>query len=105
MSDSFSITTVQEGASRTRIVLSGRLDLVSADRLGKELRGCIRHAAREVVLEMGDLTYLDSMAMGALLSSRTLLENASKKLVLAGPKGMVLEALRIANFHKLFEIR
>lgn len=104
MSDNLTIT-VQEGTNSTRINLSGRLDLVSAEKLRKAARGCVRHTSREVVLEMGDLTYLDSMAMGAILSCRTLLENEGKKLVLAGPQGMILDALRIANFHKLFEIR
>ncbi|MDP1525064.1 MAG: STAS domain-containing protein [Rhodocyclaceae bacterium] len=104
MSDNLMIT-VQEGTTSTRITISGRLDLLSAEKLRKAVRGCMRHTAREVVLEMRDLTYLDSMAMGAILSCRTLLENEGKKLVLAGPQGMVMDALRIANFHKLFEIR
>ena len=104
MSDNFMIT-VQEGATSTRVTIAGRLDLLSAEKLRKAARGCLRHTAREIVLEMGELTYLDSMAMGAILSCRTLLENEGKKLVLAGPKGMVLDALHIGNFHKLFEIR
>lgn len=104
MSDNLTIM-VQEGAASTRITLAGRLDLISAEKLRKAVRGTARQTAREVVLEMGDLTYLDSMAMGAILSCRTQLENEGKKLVLAGPKGMVLDALHIGNFHKLFEIR
>lgn len=104
MSDSFMIS-VQEGAASSRITVSGRLDLLSADKLRKAARSCVRHASREVVLDMGGLTYLDSMAMGAILSCRTLLESEGKKLVLAGPRGMILDALRIANFHKLFEVR
>jgi anti-anti-sigma factor len=104
MSDNLTIT-VQEGTTSSRITLSGRLDLISTEKLRKAVRGTMRHSAREVVLEMGGLTYLDSMAMGAILSCRTLLENEGKKLVLAGPKGMVLDALHIGNFQKLFEIR
>ncbi len=104
MNDNLTIT-VQEGATSSRITVAGRLDLVSAEKLRKATRGCLRHTAREVVLEMGDLTYLDSMAMGAILACRTLLESEGKQLVLAGPKGMILDALRIANFHKLFEVR
>ena len=104
MSDNLLIT-VEEGTSSTRITVSGRLDSASAEKLLKAVRGSLRHKAREVVLEMGDLTYLDSMAMGALLSCRMLLEGEGKKLVLAGPKGLVLSALRIGNFQKLFEIR
>lgn len=104
MNDNLMIT-VQEGTTSTRITASGRLDSASVEKLRKAVRGSFHHTASEVVLEMGDLTYLDSMAMGAILSCRMLLEKEGKKLVLAGPKGMVLDALRIANFHKLFEIR
>jgi anti-anti-sigma factor len=104
MSDNLAIT-VQEGTSSTRITVSGRLDSVSAEKLRRAVRGCLGHTAREVILDMSDLRYLDSMAMGAILSCRTLLEKESKQMVLAGPKGLVLDALRIGNFQKLFEIR
>jgi len=96
---------VREEGRTTRLVLSGRLDHASSENLRKAIRGVLRSPSKEVLLDVGGLSYLDSLAMGAMLSSRTLLEGAGKKTVLANARGMVLDALRIANFHKLFELR
>jgi anti-anti-sigma factor len=56
-------------------------------------------------LDFADVEWLDSMAMGTLLTIRRQLEAEGKLLVLSGCKGKLLDALRLANFHKLFELR
>jgi anti-anti-sigma factor len=87
--------------------LSGRLDFATVFDLTTAVRRCRKkHAlARELVLDFADVEWLDSMAMGTLLTIRRQLEAEGKLLVLSGCKGKLLDALRLANFHKLFELR
>lgn len=104
MSNLLTIAVREEG-QRTYILLTGRLDYSGSENLRKAVRGVLKSPSREVILDLSELTYLDSLAMGAMLSARTLLETGKKKMVLSNARGMVLDALRIANFHKLFEMR
>lgn len=97
--------TLQEASSATRILLSGRLDYQNNEKLRKAVRGCLLKEPSEVVLDMTNLTYLDSLAMGAILSLNTQLQQQGKHMVLDGAQGMVRDALRMANFHKLLELR
>lgn len=96
---------VREGAQSTVLGLSGRLDYNSASKFRRVVRECLKHPAPAVVVDFDRLEYLDSMAMGALLVIREQLQTAGKTLVLSNCKGLILEALHLANFHKIFEIR
>jgi anti-anti-sigma factor len=62
-------------------------------------------AVREIVIDFGDVDYLDSSALGMLLLLREKADTAGKSVVLAGLKGTVKQVLDIANFGKLFAIR
>lgn len=95
---------MREGGATTVYSLSGRLDYSTAVKLRKVIRECLKKPASEVVIDFGQLEYLDSMAMGALLVIREQLQSEGKTLVLSNCKGFILEALHLANFHKLFQM-
>ena len=57
-----------------------------------------------VVIDLAEVDYLDSSALGMLLMLRDRAGTAKKGLSLANPKGMVKQALEIARFEKLFSI-
>lgn len=97
---------VREAGQTTELNLSGWFDFSSATKFRKAVRDCLKHEAmRELVIDFGRLEYLDSLAMGALMVCREQLQKEGKPLVLANCKGLVLEALQLANFHKLFTLR
>jgi anti-anti-sigma factor len=98
------IQTRTSGAS-TLVELTGRLDRVTVAQLGKVIRASHDHNTAEVVLDLDKVTWLDSLAIGQFMVYRQLLEKNDRKLVLANCKGPLLAALRLVNFHKLFEIR
>ena len=91
--------------SSTLIELSGHLDHTNVARLSKAILMSSRHNTVEVVLDLGKVTWLDSMAMGRFMLFRQQLEKDGRKLVLTNCKGTLLAALRLVNFHKLLEIR
>jgi anti-anti-sigma factor len=91
--------------SSTLVDLSGYLDHTTVARLSKAIRTSLNHNTVEVVLDLGKVAWLDSVAMGQFMMYRQLLEKKDRKLVLANCKGTLLAALRLVNFHKLLEIR
>ncbi len=62
-------------------------------------------AVREIIINFGEVDYLDSSALGMLLLLREKAEGTGKSVVLAGLQGTVKQVLDIANFGKLFSVR
>lgn len=66
-----------------------------------EFRDAIRSVlgkAKTLNLDLSDVTYLDSAALGMMLIAK----DQIPKVQIAGARGQVLTALNIANFGKLF---
>lgn len=60
---------------------------------------------KHIVLDFGGVSYMDSMALGALLLLRERSMARSKTLTLADLQPKVRSLLALANVQKLFEIR
>src|SRR5688500_9155535 len=66
----FEAVARQEGES-LEVALQGELDMAAAFRLEPELERWLRtHDARRLVLDLAELTFVDSAGLGALLSIR-----------------------------------
>jgi anti-anti-sigma factor len=98
------ISTRTEG-QRAVLRLSGRFEF-SAHREFREAadRILLQDGIDEVVVDLMDVDYVDSSALGMLLMLRERANGAKLGLVLAKPRGMVRQALDIAHFEKLFTI-
>jgi len=96
---------VRHDAEASRLTLSGRFDHGTASVFGKALRPCLSKQGVEVVIDFADVAYIDSMALGSLLVYRERLASNGNKLVLANCTGPVRDAMHLANFQKIFEIR
>ena len=94
-------------AGNTAVIsMSGRFDFNSH----REFRSASEQAAKvegvnEIEVDMNEVDYLDSSALGMLLLLREKSNAANRKLVLLNCKGMVQQVLNVANFGKLFTIK
>ncbi len=61
-------------------------------------------AGKQIRVELGGVTYLDSSALGMLLMLRDKAKAANRPVSLSGAQGTVKQVLDIANFGKLFSI-
>jgi anti-anti-sigma factor len=61
------------GAQRV-LVLSGQMDLDTSSRLDRALEAVCAEGAREVVLDLQRLDFMDTTGLGAVLAGRTLCE-------------------------------
>lgn len=88
------------------LVLSGRFDF-SAHR---EFRGVTeehikREGPQEIEVDLGQVEYMDSSALGMLLLLKEKAEGMKKTIILANCRGTVKKVLEVANFNKLFTMR
>ena len=86
------------------MVVSGELDDVRAP----ELRAALHHAgespSRRVVVDLGDLRFVDSIGISVLLQASANLSRQGGELVLRRPTEPVVRALRFAGLEGLLQV-
>lgn len=87
---------------KTFIVLQGRFDFNAHREFRDAVDQALKNAGRDMQVDLGEVDYLDSSALGMLLMLRDKAKNASKEVSIANAKGAVKQVLDIANFGKLF---
>jgi anti-anti-sigma factor len=97
-------TSVQDKI--TTLKLEGRFDFAAHHDFGDATKAALGNSAiNEIQIDLGNVEYMDSAALGMLLVLLERAKAAGKSISLARVKGMVKQVLEIANFQKLFTIR
>ena len=60
---------------------------------------------REIEIDMEEVRYLDSAALGMLLLLREKAQQSNKEVFLSNCRGRVQQILDVVNFYKVFPIR
>ena len=90
---------------RAVIRLQGRFDFNAHREFREATEQALREAgAKELRVDLAEVEYLDSSALGMLLMLRDKLTGAGKEVGLGNVRGTVKQVLDIANFGKLFRI-
>lgn len=97
--------TLRTDEKRAIVRLAGRFEFNAH----REFRDAVDSVLQKqdidsVLIDLAEVQYLDSSALGMLLMLRDRASAAQKGLSLANPRGMVKQALEIARFDKLFSI-
>jgi anti-anti-sigma factor len=93
-------------ADRYMVVLDGKVDVGSAPLLERTLGDLCRGGAREIVLDMGGVEFVDSSGMNAILRTRIVCREHDCDLSLIPARGAVRRAFEMARvleklpFHK-----
>ena len=88
-----------------RITISGRFDFqVHRDFKGAYAASLENPAIREFEIELNQVDYLDSSALGMMMLLRERAQSAGKTVMLVRPNPVIVQILDIANFNKLFQI-
>jgi anti-sigma B factor antagonist len=69
LSRPFEIRTRQD-ADATTVTISGELDLASVDQLSDAIRAAEESSRRSIVLDLSELSFMDSTGLSALLAAR-----------------------------------
>ena len=79
------------------VAVRGQVDMASAAELQAALDAAIADGAGVFVVDLTEVSFLDSSGINVLLRTRALLGRAERELVLICPPGSVLRVLEIVH--------
>jgi anti-sigma B factor antagonist len=101
---SLTATTRKSGAV-TIIDLSGRITLgESTGTLRETVRKALDEGARNLVLNMGNVSYVDSAGLGELVGSYTSVNHAGGRLKLLNLQAKMKDLMQVTKLHTVFEV-
>jgi len=93
---------ISENSGRTVLTLHDQLTFSDRSAFDELIPQLLRNGHTGVVVDMKDLTYMDSAGLGMLLTLRDRAEKTKAKVAIRGPQGDVKELLRLSCFDTLF---
>lgn len=86
------------------IRIEGRIDSMTAPDVEKCLNGLITSGHRQVILDMGAVHYMSSLALRVLLTAQKQLKKAGGEIAICRPAPAVVDILTMSGFNLLFRI-
>jgi anti-sigma B factor antagonist len=111
MSDDWSAFEMAEerlGPRTTLLDVAGELDIATAPELRDRLTTVVERGATGIVVDLRDVTFMDSVAMAAILHARTQLGDKGRMAVVLGAESYTRLVFEIAGLPRclaLFEAR
>ncbi|MFD0902132.1 STAS domain-containing protein [Actinomadura sediminis] len=96
---------VRHDGSTTTLRLRGELDLSTADRLRDDMAVLLaEHDPHRLLLELSDLTHIDSSGLAVLVWAHRLLTGRGRRLLLHHPRRRVQRVLHVTGLHTRLHI-
>ena len=86
------------------VVASGDLDISATPRLSTVLAISSAGAGGRVVLDLTDVAFIDSTALGTILKAAAQLDEAGTTLAVVAPEGPVRRLLEMTNLTQRFRL-
>jgi anti-sigma B factor antagonist len=91
------LETGTDETGRTVVTVSGAIDVQSRDRLIAAGRAALKSGASALVLDLWDVSFMDSTGIGALVTLGHDAEEANAALVIRHPSDRVLRILEMTG--------
>ncbi len=88
----------------TVIKLSGEMEPYDAEAFEEDLVKIIDKGVCKIVIDLGELEYISSIGLSALLNIKRRLQEADGTLSLSALNGKVLDVFRISKLVEIFQI-
>jgi anti-sigma B factor antagonist len=82
------------------VVLSGELDLASAPAVKRRISAAIDHPGEVVVIDVEQVTFLDALSVGLLVSCHLQAQQAGKQLEVRNARPSVGRVLALGALHR-----
>jgi anti-sigma B factor antagonist len=86
------------------VTVSGEVDMATGPTLRDDLLGVLARGNHRVVLDLSNVTFMDSSGLGALLGGHRRARLLGGEVRLAAPSERVLEILRLTNLDRVFPL-
>ena len=95
--------SIRESGDVTILDLRGRSTINDgeSDLLDSRIKGLVDKGAHKLLLNLGDLTQVDSSGIGVIVGTYVSLRNQGGDLRLLRPRGLVLEVFRVLHLLKI----
>jgi anti-sigma B factor antagonist len=98
--------TTREVSGVTIVDLSGKITLGEGGMtLREEVRKLLADGSKKIVLNLGDVNYIDSSGLGELVSAYTAVKNAGGELKLLNLTSKVRDLLVITKLVTVFDVK
>lgn len=97
------ITDIARNGSSVIVSLAGELDLYNAHALRETLLKCCDEAPERLVVDLSEVKFIDSTALGVLIEARTRMPNR-RGFLLAAPGLETRRALEISGLDRHFAV-
>jgi anti-sigma B factor antagonist len=89
---------------RAVVTASGELDLSTAPELRQFLRQTVADGARELIVDLSDVGFLDSTTLGVLIGARNRMLETGGTISIICPNRSVLRIFQLAGLDQVFTI-
>ncbi len=97
--------TVREADKVSIVDIDGRIDSVeAANKLGDALKNCVSEGKVKIVINLEKVDYMNSAALGSLISARKSTKEKDGGLKLASLQSFVMEVFKKSQLVQLFDI-
>ena len=97
------VAGIEKNGDAVVVHLAGELDLYNAHEVREALLGCTEQAPERLVVDLAEVKFIDSTALGVLIEGRTRMANR-KAFLLAAPALETRRALEISGLDKHFSV-
>ena len=97
------VAGIERNDGATVVRLAGELDLYNAHEVREALIGCCEESPDRLVVDLSEVKFIDSTALGVLIEARTRMANR-KGFLLASPGLETRRALEISGLDKHFSV-
>ncbi len=104
MEPAFDVTTAHLGADTFVVSVTGEADMQTAPEIERELQEVLRLGGRSVAVDLVEVGFVDSTALGLLLRFQPRFRARGGDLVIVSDDRRVLRTLEVTGLDRIFRI-
>lgn len=98
------ITTTALGDGVAVLTIDGRLNVVTAPAMKREVQSVLQHGDVKLAVDLSAVEFIDSSGLGALIGGLKAARTAGGDLRIAGATEQVISVLRLTNLDKVLRV-
>jgi anti-sigma B factor antagonist len=100
----FEVEVRPDHHARVFVIPRGELDMASTDKVADSIDALVGNGVAEIVLDLRELTFMDSCGVGRLVAARRRARRAGRRLVLVRGGRAIQHLLALTGMDETFEI-